>query len=258
MNRDAINPEIEIGNQIYPRAEIIPATGSFTAYDEWVQLTSLNPGQASGQILLVTSSNQFFLAGSGQPFFVSGRQRYSLQTGAGVFLQRAPRKELFSRSTARDFPNNGAAFNDVYEGTLNIAVPLGSWAFLDPNMVWQTSAFTLTGGLFGFGAPIKDLAGRYYDITYQLAASAGTCFLQTVHSINGVFDGQAISMDRASPRGTARVGDDLSPGIVNGPNYGATNWGSYNAHGSALWTLAVVTSVAATITGYVRVIRRGF
>lgn len=266
--RDAINRILEQNAQQQIRLETVPNNGTFGAYDEWICVTSTNPQQATGAVnLIVNGSGTTTIVGNGVPFFVSGSQKFTANTGAAVYVQRAQRKELLTNlgAAGRDFPNNGASFSDIWEDAPSIVLALGQWAILDNNLQWNVQPFgVFPGGLegpFGYAASRKEFAGRYYELAYRFNASAGNTSLEIVGELganSGAYEnGPPFSHSAVAIRGSARVGDTFQL-ATRDSSLGATNYNQAQVQGQPRWTLCLRASLACTITGNISVIRQGF
>lgn len=263
--RDAINKEVLMNAQTFVSARTIPVDESFGVMDEWVQVNMSNPGANSpaGFALLARDGNGSDTMQVGpEPFYVAGAQKFQNQSQCPLYVSTAPRREMLSSyDVGRDYPDNGFGLSTVYSGTLNLALSGSNWIYLNENLVWTQAAIGTTGADDPFGWAIAEPSrrGRYYDIEYQFESSVGTVSAYLVHRIGTARPAFPITIGPTGVTGQSgiiHVGDDTPTSPLGG--YAAAGHAQASLLGSGNWTLAVTNNVAATLTGTVRVIRRGF
>lgn len=265
--RDVTNQPLAVQAQEIVRAELVAAGAYVDAENEWLCFTTLNPQQVTGFIKLFVDSGSFY-AESGSPFFVSGRQRFTLDTGAGVLLQRASREELLSTpGRGREYPDNGAAFSEVLDSAnFSIGFAAGNWAYLDENLNWAAGLLnTLPAAAFpfGWGAPDKNLAGRFYAGEFLISSSApATAFQVGIASLlggSGAPSLTCVSGSLTANAGSFRVGD-LGTTLVPLTTFGPNDMTMAHVHCRERWTIVIRpnAAVATTFSGDIKMIRRGF
>lgn len=258
--RDATNQPLAVDAQELVKSDILSATAFLDVENEWCCVVSLNPQQATNTVpLLVDGSSGPFVAQSGSPFFVSGRQRFRLASGAGAYVMRASRRELLSTpGRSQEYANNSAGFSEsfIYSGVVGFLTVATDWLYLGADLVWRqaTIGSTPAGMPFGRNAPDKNLAGRYYEIEWAFSVDVGTPNLQVVRDAGAAFKQSTLISGTGTPNtGNARVGDTYS-----GPT-GPAALAQAQVLGCGLWTLAFVNNVNATFTVQgLSVIRQGF
>ena len=202
---------------------------------------------------------------AGEPFFVSGADTFQVQATSGQFLiTRAARRELLSWSP--NFANNGDANSPGFSlvqsiPALNLAyAAAANWLYLDANLAWQQAVIGDIGTSSPFGwAAASSRAGRYYDLTYQFESTVGTLGAYIVHRIGTARPAFPIFLGPTGPTGISgvvHVGDEAPMNPIAG--FAAAGHAQATVLGSNSWTIAVVNNVAATLTGTLSVIRRGF
>lgn len=266
--RDMTNRAIERRDQLQPRTNLVYAlqpdgsAGTFTVADEWVQVLTLAPAQATGFVRLLAEGGGFYA--SDEPFYVAGPRTFTIDTGGDVLVQTAQRRELLSRAPVRDFPNNGAAFSELYDDTFNVGFAAGNWAYLNENLQWQTAlvnTLPATAFPFGRGATNPNMRGRYYDLEFEMQSTAPAVnahvLIVSPSPLFGTFS-SAVSLDLTALYGTIRVGDDAAA-ILSGPSYGATAFSQTKLMNRNQWTVVLrpTAAVATSFQGTLKVIRQG-
>lgn len=261
-DRDVSNRALRLGDQYQPRTEVVDSGGTFTAADEWIQCITLAPGQVSGFVRLLAEGGGFY-AGD-EPFYVSGPRIFTVDTGGQVLVQRAVRRELLSRLSTRDYPNNGAAFSDLTDlsNVVTGAMGAGTWAVLGTDEVFaiQATGANANGDLFGASAPDENYRGRYYELEYSISASVGNVSLQLVSQVSGAaYGGAAISQTGPVNWGVARIGDDVL-NVINAPAHSVSTFQQAKLQNLSAWTVALVPNTAGAVitVAKLKVRRQGF
>lgn len=263
--RDAINREVLQGAQAFPNVRTIPSDGVFGVMDEWVQVVVTNPGANGADYASLArdgNGNDTMFVGA-EPFYVAGAQKFQNQSQCALYLSTAPRRELLSAyQRGCDYPSNGYGMAGVYSDTFSLALSASTnWIYLNENLAWTQAAIGTTGADDPFGWAIAEPSrrGRYFDIEYQFESSVGTVTAYLVHRIGTARPAFPITLGPTGVTGQSgiiHVGDDTPTSPLGG--YAAAGHAQASLLGSGNWTLAVTNNVAATLTGTVRVIRRGF
>lgn len=263
---DATFPFLEADMGRRPESMLLDASTTplpeFKVRDEWILVQRVG-GVPSPIVSLISDSGDLFNAG--EPFFVSGANTFQIQASSGQFVvTRAARRELLSWSP--NFANNGDANSPGFSlvqsiPALNLAYSSGAnWIYLDANLAWQQAVIGDIGAASPFGwAAASSRGGRYYDFAYQFESSVGTLAVYIVHRIGTARPAFPIFVGPTGVTGNSgiiHVGDDSPTSPLGG--YPSAGHAQVTVLGSNSWTIAVLNNVAATITGTLSVIRRGF
>lgn len=277
--RDDIDREI-VQRQVFLKPQRVESQQAFDVFNEWIQCYSLNKSGPLGSSIALSNGSTAFPSVFGpdsffvseKPFFVAGQQKLRNVSGLPILVWRAPREEMFSSVSGRDYANNGSQFSRVYQISTTIGVlssPL-NWLYLSANNTWVEAPLNninvIPANVFGregnpsaaFKNFYGEVNGRYYEIDYEIVSTAGVPTFGIFRP--GVFapTNNAIALGSNSPSvGTCRVGD-VHQALSASPPFGVGGVFFSSVHNSEAWTLVVTNSVAATLSGVISVTRQGF